>query len=134
MGTGVLLFVGVLCGCDSREQGQDDVTSESPSTEKTMKLTSSSFADGSTIDAQYTVEGEDISPPLSWSEAPSGTASFALICDDPDAPSPRRPAANPWVHWVIFNIPAELSELPPCISRRLGPGEVTGARQGKNSF
>ena len=99
-----------------------------------MKLTSSGFENGAKLDAKYTVEGQDISPPLSWSEAPSGTKSFALICDDPDAPSPRRPAAEPWVHWVIFNIPAERSELSQGIGNKLQPDEVPAARQGVNSW
>ena len=99
-----------------------------------MKLESSGFEDGAKLDAKYTVEGQDSSPPLSWSEAPSGTKSFALICDDPDAPSPRSPAAEPWVHWIIFNIPAERSELSREIGHALEPDEVPGARQGVNSW
>jgi hypothetical protein len=99
-----------------------------------MKLTSSGFEDGAKLDAKYTVEGQDISPPLSWSEVPSGTKSCALICDDPDAPNPLRPAAEPWVHWVIFNIPTDRSELSQGIGRALRPDELPGARQGKNSW
>jgi Raf kinase inhibitor-like YbhB/YbcL family protein len=99
-----------------------------------MKLTSSEFASGAKLDAKYTVEGHDISPPLSWSDAPLNTKSFALICDDPDAPSPQRPAAQPWVHWVMFNIPADRAELPAGIGQTLQPDEVPGARQGKNSW
>jgi hypothetical protein len=99
-----------------------------------MKLTSGGFQNGSKIDSRFTVEGDDISPPLSWSGAPGGTKSFALICDDPDAPSPRRPAAEPWVHWIIFNIPAGLSELPQGIDRKTEPNKVPGARQGRNSW
>jgi Raf kinase inhibitor-like YbhB/YbcL family protein len=57
-----------------------------------------------------------------------------LICDDPDAPSPQRPAKNPWVHWVIFDVPAQLHELPEGISRVAHPAEVTGATQGINSW
>jgi Raf kinase inhibitor-like YbhB/YbcL family protein len=99
-----------------------------------MQLTSPGFEQGAKLDARYTVEGEDLSPPLSWSQAPEATKAFALICDDPDAPSPRRPAAEPWVHWVMYNIPAEVSQLPHGIARKGEPDEVPGARQGLNSW
>ena len=107
---------------------------ESPDRNVTMKLTSNAFQNNAKINARYTVEGEDDSPPLAWTEVPAGTKTLALICDDPDAPSPKRPAPQPWVHWVIFNIPAGLSELPAGISRELAPAEVPGARQGINSW
>lgn len=99
-----------------------------------MKLTSTAFAHGSKIPMEYTADGQDRSPPLSWSGAPEGTKSFALICEDPDAPSPRRPAPNPWVHWVIYNIPANRTELPAGLPRDLDLPSVGGARQGKNSW
>jgi Raf kinase inhibitor-like YbhB/YbcL family protein len=84
--------------------------------------------------AGYTVEGEDVSPPLSWAEVPDGARSLALICDDPDAPSPKRPAKHPWVHWVIFNVAPGTSELPAGVSRKAEPDEIGGARQGVNSW
>jgi len=72
----------------------------------TIKLTSSAFKEGAMIPAQYSCDGKDISPPLSWSEVPGGTKSFALICDDPDAP------IGTWVHWVVYNIPNNVTSLP----------------------
>jgi len=72
----------------------------------TIKLTSSAFKDGAMIPARYTCDGKDISPPLNWSEFPEGTKSFALICDDPDAP------IGTWVHWVVYNIPDNVTALP----------------------
>ena len=99
-----------------------------------MKLISSAFEQGAKIDKKHTVEGEDVSPPLSWAGVPTGTKSLALICDDPDAPSPRKPAADPWVHWILFNIPADVSQLPPGIQRKRTPDEMPGARQGVNSW
>lgn len=98
-----------------------------------MKLTSN-FNDGAVIAKKHTGEGEDQSPPLKWSNVPDGTKSFALICDDPDAPSPDRPTADPWVHWLIYNIPGDSTELPERISRKLNPDEVSGASQGRNSW
>jgi Raf kinase inhibitor-like YbhB/YbcL family protein len=64
-----------------------------------IKVTSSAFKDGEIIPKQYTCDGNDISPPLTWSGAPQETKSIALICDDPDAPG------GTWVHWVLFNLP-----------------------------
>jgi len=72
----------------------------------TIKLTSSAFKEGAMIPARYTCDGKDISPPLNWSEVPEGTQSFALICDDPDAP------IGTWVHWVVYNIPDNVTAFP----------------------
>ena len=74
-------------------------------------LTSAAFKDGATIAGKYTCDGVDVSPPLAWSGAPAGTRSFALIADDPDAPG------GTWVHWVLYNLPAEVSELPENIAK-----------------
>jgi Raf kinase inhibitor-like YbhB/YbcL family protein len=91
-----------------------------------MQLTSSAFADGDKIPKQYTGDGKDASPPLKWSGAPSGTKSLALICDDPDAPR------GTWVHWVLYNLPPEITELPEGM---LDPKAVLGsALQGTNDF
>lgn len=99
-----------------------------------MILTSSAVNDGREIEKKYTVEGEDVSPDLAWADVPSGTQSLALICEDPDAPSPRKPAANPWVHWIIFNIPADVSELSSGVERELQIETIPGARHGLNSW
>ncbi len=83
-----------------------------------MKLTSTAFVNGGVIPGKYTGTGQDISPPLSWSDATEGTKSFALICDDPDAPSRAKPRPEgPWVHWVIFNIPADVTGLSEGMNR-----------------
>jgi len=75
-----------------------------------------------------------VSPRLTWTQTPAGTKSFALICDDPDAPSRRNPASQPWVHWVIYNISATATELSEHVSRVPAPPEVPGAQQGINSW
>jgi phosphatidylethanolamine-binding protein (PEBP) family uncharacterized protein len=72
---------------------------------KDMILTSANFVDLGAIPARHTCDSNDISPALTWSGAPSGTKSFALIVDDPDAPDPANPRMT-WVHWVLYNIPA----------------------------
>ncbi len=91
-----------------------------------LKLTSPAFSEGRTIPNKYTCDGKNISPELYWSDPPEGTRSFALICDDPDAP------AGTWVHWVIYGIIEKsnnLSEGIPASESVLG-----GVLQGINSF
>ncbi len=89
-------------------------------------ITSSSFGNGTVIPKQYTGEGEDISPELSWSGAPDGTKSFVLICDDPDAPN------GTWTHWVAFDIPADLAMLRSGAKKGTSLGH--GIKQGKQDF
>ena len=73
--------------------------------EETMKLTSPVFEHNGAIPAEYTCDGANVSPALSWSGEPENTQSFALIVDDPDAPS------KAWVHWVVYNIPSNINQL-----------------------
>ena len=91
----------------------------------TFRLTSSAFDDGARIPARFTCKGEDISPALDWIEAPVGTLSYVLLCDDPDAPG------GTWHHWAIYDIPADSRRLDPATPAR---PEVEGARQGVNDF
>ena len=91
-----------------------------------MAITSSAFNEGARIPDRFTCSGEDVSPALTWSGAPEGTRSFALICDDPDAPS------GTWVHWVIYGIPQDARGLPEAV-----PHDSTlsgGVRQGTTDF
>ena len=76
-----------------------------------LRLDSTAFVNGKSIPAKYTGEGEDISPPLKWSGVPEGTKSLALISDDPDAPM------GTWVHWVLYDIPAEKRNLPEAVKK-----------------
>ena len=69
-----------------------------------LTLISAAFAAGAVIPAEFCCSR--ISPPLSWSQVPEGTKSIAVLCDDPDAP------AGDWVHWVLFNLPSDATELP----------------------
>lgn len=89
-------------------------------------LTSSAFSEGKMIPSQYTCDDVDQSPPLTWQNAPANTKSFALILNDPDAPS------GDWVHWVIFNIPATEQGLEEAMSN-LPEGAVVGANSWGNS-
>lgn len=72
----------------------------------TFKLTSDAFTNGQSIPAKYTCIGRNLSPALAWTDPPASTQSFALIVEDPDAPG------GTWIHWVLFNIPAETRALP----------------------
>lgn len=75
-----------------------------------IELVSSAFQQHANIPSRFTGESEDISPPLSWSNVPEGTRSFALFCHDPDAPLVT-PGAYGFVHWVLYNIPASVTQL-----------------------
>ncbi len=98
---------------------------------KPMQLTSSAFAHDGSIPAKHTCEGEDVSPPLAWSDPPAGTKSFAIIIDDPDAPDPRAPRTV-WVHWVVYDLPASARSLPEAV--RSARNLPAGARMGKNDW
>jgi Raf kinase inhibitor-like YbhB/YbcL family protein len=79
-----------------------------------MNITSSAFAQNGSIPKQYTCEGKDISPPLTWSGAPANAKSLVLIVDDPDAPDPAAPRMT-WVHWVVYNLPPSSTGLPEAV-------------------
>lgn len=97
-----------------------------------LALVSPAFTDQGEIPRRYTCEGEDVSPPLSWSGVPDGTKSFALIVDDPDAPDPKAPRMI-WVHWVLYNLPADSRALPEAIDpEALPPGTEEGQNDWKN--
>jgi hypothetical protein len=95
-----------------------------------LSLSSPAFKNGGEIPATYTCDGQNISPPLSWSGIPPGTKSLALIVDDPDAPDPAAPQRT-WVHWVLYNLPPDSSGLKEGVtSRDLPPG----TREGINDW
>jgi Raf kinase inhibitor-like YbhB/YbcL family protein len=91
-----------------------------------FQVTSPAFKQGEYIPKKYTGEGADVSPPLQWVNPPAETQSFALLCDDPDAPM------GDWVHWVIFNMPAETRGLPEAVSTDKELKDKS--RQGTNDF
>jgi Raf kinase inhibitor-like YbhB/YbcL family protein len=79
-----------------------------------LVLTSPAFTAGGNIPHRHTCDGDDVSPPLSWSGIPAGAKSLALIVDDPDAPDPAKPQ-RVWVHWVLYNIPPDSTGLPQAV-------------------
>lgn len=89
-------------------------------------LSSTVFAEGNPIPQKYSCDGEDISPPMQWTDPPEGTMSFALIADDPDAP------VGTWVHWVLYNLPANINSLPEAFPSDADLAD--GSKNGENSW
>jgi Raf kinase inhibitor-like YbhB/YbcL family protein len=94
----------------------------------TLNLTSPAFLDSTTIPPAHTCDGPDRSPALFWSGAPANTTAFALIVDDPDAPT------GSWVHWVLYNLPASHTALPESVPKTDLLKQFGGALQGRNDF
>ncbi|MDB5336489.1 MAG: hypothetical protein JWN70_2108 [Planctomycetaceae bacterium] len=94
-----------------------------------MKLSSTAFPCQGPIPVDYTGDGRDLSPALSWDHAHDETQEFALICDDPDAPT-----SEPWVHWVVYKIPADWRQLPEGIGGDAATDSSGGILQGQNSW
>ena len=92
-----------------------------------MQLSSTAFAHLGAIPSVHTCEGADRAPALSWSGAPAGTRSLALVVHDPDAPDPKAPKRD-WVHWLVYDLPLSTAQLPE------GGALPTGARQGLTDF
>lgn len=125
-----LAIIMLILNCSRNEKTTETKTPVSSVKEETtmanIQITSSAFEEGKFIPSKYTCDGADVSPPLKWSNAPQNTKTFALICDDPDAP------VGTWVHWVLYNIPATITELPEGV-----PSDKTlsnGAIHGINDF
>jgi len=85
-----------------------------------IQITSAAFSEGDKIPRIYTCDDQNVSPPLDWTGVPTGTVNLVLIMDDPDAPS------GIWVHWVMYNLPADTTSLKQGIT---GSGV-----DGKNDF
>jgi Raf kinase inhibitor-like YbhB/YbcL family protein len=90
-----------------------------------INLTSPAFEHGRPIPYVHTCEGDDVSPPLQWDGAPVEARSYAIVCEDPDAPG------GSWIHWVLYNIPADAVELKPAVPTL--PELPSGARHGRNT-
>jgi Raf kinase inhibitor-like YbhB/YbcL family protein len=109
----VLLFTGTLSGAATMS----------------LQITSDAFSDGGPIPQKFTGDGDDLSPPLHISGVPKQAKELALIVDDPDAPRDE-----PFVHWVMYGIPADQSDLPEAIASGAKLRSPPGAMQGTNSF
>jgi Raf kinase inhibitor-like YbhB/YbcL family protein len=91
-----------------------------------FQISSTAFSGSQMIPKKFTCDGPDMSPQLSWKDAPAHTKTFALIMADPDAP------AGTWVHWVVYNLPADKKELPEGVAKQEQLPD--GALQGRNDF
>jgi Raf kinase inhibitor-like YbhB/YbcL family protein len=123
--TALLSFAG--CPREQRDTGVSAPAAGAATAEAgRLTLASPALKEGQPIDKRFTCDGADASPALSWTSAPRGTASFALVVDDPDAPS------GVFTHWLLWGVPAARSSLPEKVERT---GEVKEiGRQGKNDF
>ena len=110
----------------STTKPQTKAASKKGTSMKNELVLNSSFKNGQPLRSIYALKGGNEAPTLEWSNVPSGTKSFVLIVDDPDAPG------KTWVHWVVYNIPAEKTELSASLGnkRKLADGTM----QGKNDF
>jgi Raf kinase inhibitor-like YbhB/YbcL family protein len=123
----------LLTSCGGRSTPTASALPDEPAT-MTIRLHSPAFADGAPIPPSYTCDGQDISPPLSWSGVPEAARALALICEDPDAPR------GTWTHWLLFNLPASVTGLkeglPTTEHVSVTPDgkEEEAARQGRNDF
>ena len=98
-----------------------------------FSLRSRMFDHGGPIPRRHTCQGEDLSVPVEWDGAPSGTKSYALIVDDPDAPDPAAPRVV-WTHWVLYNVPAEAKALKEAVKpNELPPGTLEGLNDWKRT-
>jgi len=94
-----------------------------------MQIITTAFKPNEPIPLKYSRDGDDVSPALSWTGAPTDTQEFALIMDDPDAPTPQ-----PWVHWVMYKIPPNCAALSDNLPKTAQLKDPSGALQGKNSW
>jgi Raf kinase inhibitor-like YbhB/YbcL family protein len=99
----LIVFI-CISGCEANSAATSAANPKGPT--MSFALTSSAFAQGQPIPVKYTCDGQSVSPPLQWDVPPTNTQSLALIMDDPDAPS------GTFVHWVLYNLPADLRDLP----------------------
>jgi Raf kinase inhibitor-like YbhB/YbcL family protein len=97
-----------------------------------LVVESPALTTGSPIPRDYTPDGRNLSPPLTWRNLPPGTRQLAVVCEDFGAGNPP-----PWVHWIVYNIPATASGLPEGLPIYPGaemPPELAGAVQGANGW
>jgi len=121
-----LFLTTLLTSCGGNNDEFAPVPPEPGGMVMSIRLSSSAFDNGEPIPAKYSRDGDNMSPPLQWSDPPDGTQSLALIVDDPDAPH------GTWIHWVVFNLPAQTRALPEAANSQ--NNLPTGATQGKNSW
>ncbi|MCX7831489.1 MAG: YbhB/YbcL family Raf kinase inhibitor-like protein [Actinobacteria bacterium] len=133
----IIIFALIFSGCSTKKEEKissskkEENKSEKTITEEveSFKLTSPAFSDGEEIPVKYCMQqiegGKNVSPPLEWTDPPSGTKSFAIVCID------THPIANGWIHWIVVNIPASWRKIDEGAS---GTEKMNGALELMNSF
>ena len=97
-----------------------------------IRVESPALVSGETMPRRYTPDGRNVSPPLAWTDLPEGVREIAVVCADFGAGSPP-----PWVHWVVYGIPADAGGLPeglPILPETPMPAALAGATQGLNGW
>jgi Raf kinase inhibitor-like YbhB/YbcL family protein len=125
-----IILLGLAASSASSSAAQKVVPAVREDSMATLQITSNAFAANGDIPSSHTCQGKDVSPALSWSGAPAGTRSLALIVDDPDAPDPAAPKMT-WVHWVVYDLPAETHALAEGVSAKTLP---KGTLEGQNDW
>ena len=120
----VLALAGLTSNCSAQKEEKEEPTMAIHA--NPIHVTSEAFQEGGTIPRAHTCDGADESPPLAWAGVPEECKSLALIADDPDAPM------GTWVHWVLYNLPADTRNLPEGVSMKRTL--ENGASQGKTDF
>jgi Raf kinase inhibitor-like YbhB/YbcL family protein len=123
---GVTLAAALVLSGGSTRPATRSINLDAEGGSMAFAISSASFQNGGDIPKKFTCDGADVSPELQWTSPPSGSQSFAVIADDPDAP------VGTWTHWLLFDLPAQTSSLPEGVSK---VDELpTGGRQGRNDF
>jgi Raf kinase inhibitor-like YbhB/YbcL family protein len=123
-------FMAFLSCGHASEKGKPRLIIKKGGLQMNTAMMSTAFSPNGEIPKRYTCDGQDVSPPLAWSGLPEGTKSLVLIVDDPDAPDPAAPKMT-WVHWVLYNIPPDASEL----AEGVGASELPkGTKEGINDW
>jgi Raf kinase inhibitor-like YbhB/YbcL family protein len=147
LGTAASLAVGVIAGCGDgggdgepaeengtepgveEEEGEvDDAEGGSDAGGGSLQINTDAFDEGGTIPESFTCDGVDESPPLTFEGVPDDAETLALIVDDPSA------GEEPFVHWLLWNVPADRNEIPQGIPQTETVEELDGASQGTNDF
>jgi len=120
------LALFLLCACHNPGSRTENNNIQPGKGSMTLTISSSAFANGGMIPSQYTCDGANISPPVQWSGLRAAAKTFAIVVDDPDAP------AKTWVHWVVYDLPANTTQL----TENIGQGKTlgSGGKQGTSDF
>jgi Raf kinase inhibitor-like YbhB/YbcL family protein len=123
---GIVMFAFAPLSVGSKSMRDSSARPSRQAPTAAFRITSTAFLNGDAMPKKFTCDGANISPFLAWTQPPKGTASFALVLDDPDAPK------HTLVHWLIYDLPGDSSGLPENMPTRAG--FESDAHQGLNDF